>query len=468
MKMIGRLVTYLVPAALALTTLAGCKSFNGDKIRRTHAESYPQALAQVAERALAEKGPLGLEDCVRLALEHSLETRSAEIGQRIAKLDRKIAFANFLPSVSVDYMHYEFDPEISLKLGETAMNIDKVRTVTWQANMSIFNPATWFLYSMRKRGAEIAELVTDYTKQMTVLQVTLLYFQSLSLEEMDQALEAEWTAAMALEAELRALHDEGLLSEWQAEQAQVLVLARRIERDRTRRQLTESKADLLAVMGLSPMAELTLKAQRPLEPPTGTLAERIVEALLCHRQLHIADRSIEIQREQVKMAVANFLPQLFGFVSFPDSLDDFVGMSDQWMYGLSGTMTLFNGFANINEYKAARERREKSFLEREQASLAVMLEVVKAHLMLATVTEQTELAQQVYDVTAKRLAEAEQQWREGLVNSSELLDLRAERDKARVQAINARFQYQVSTATLLNVMGKTKIDYEEPSHDGQS
>jgi len=466
--MTNRAIITLLLASLAIVTLTGCKSFNGDRIRRQHAESYPQALAQVTEGALTEKGPLGLEDCIRLALEHSLETRSAEIQQRVAKLDRKIAFANFLPSVSVDYMHYEFDPEISLELDEKVMNIDKVRTVTWQANMSIFNPATWFLYSMRKRGEEIAELVTDYTRQMTVLQVTLLYYQSLSLEEMDQALEAEWAAAMALEAELRALHDEGLLSEWQAEQAQVLVLARRIERDRTRRALTESKADLLAVMGLSPTADLTLKAQTPLEAPSGPLADLIVEALLCHPQLQIADRNIEIQRDQVKVAVTNFLPKLFGFVSFPDSLDDLVETSDQWMYGLSGAMTLFNGFANINEYKAARERREKSFIEREQASLAVMLEVIKAHLVLTTVSEQTELAQQVYDVTAKRLAETEQKWREGLVNSSELLDLRAECDKARVQAINARFQYQVSTATLLNVMGKTKIDYEEPSHDGQS
>lgn len=466
--MTDRAIRTFLLASLAAVSLTGCKSFNGEKIRRGHAESYPQALAQVTEQALADKEPLGLEDCVRLALEHSLETRSAEIGQRIAKLDRKIAFANFLPSVSADYMHYEFDPEISLEFSDTTLNIDKVRAMTWQANMSIFNPATWFLYSMRKRGAEIAELVTDYTKQMTVLQVTLLYFQSLSLEEMDQALEGALAAAVATEAELRALHDEGLLSEWQAEQARVLVLARRIERDRTRRHLTESKADLLAVMGLSPMADITLQAQTPLERPPGALEELILEALLCHPQLRIADRSVEIGKEQVKVAVANFLPQLFGFVSFPDSLDDLVETSDQWMYGLSGTMTLFNGFANINEYKAARERREESFLEREQASLAVMLEVVRAHLMLATVTEQTELAQQVYAVTAKRLAETEQKWREGLVNSSELLDLRAERDKARVQAINARFQYQVSTATLLNVMGKTKIDYEEPEHDGAS
>ena len=118
--MVGRFATGLISTVFVLMTLTGCKSFDGEKVRREHARDYPQALAQTTERALAERGPLGLEDCIRLALEHSLETRSAEIEQRIARLDRKIAFANFLPSVKVDYMHYEFDPEIHLEIGDTA------------------------------------------------------------------------------------------------------------------------------------------------------------------------------------------------------------------------------------------------------------------------------------------------------------------------------------------------------------
>ena len=85
-----------------------------------------------------------------------------------------------------------------------------------------------------------------------------------------------------------------------------------------------------------------------------------LEALLSHPRLAIADRSIEIEKEKVKIALSNFLPRLFGFVYRPDSLEDFVSASDQWIYGMAGTLTLFNGFANINEYKAARERRREA------------------------------------------------------------------------------------------------------------
>lgn len=181
-----------------------------------------------------------------------------------------------------------------------------------------------------------------------------------------------------------------------------------------------------------------------------------------------ADRNVEIQKEQVKIALADFLPKLFGFVYRPESLDDLAGGSVDWVYGLNGAMTIFNEFANINEYKAAKERRQDSFLQRERATLSIILEVLRAHLTVITAQEQMALVAGALEVATERFNETEQQWREGLVSSSELLEAAAERDKVRAQAIGARFQHQVSTATLLNVMGKTRTDYEEPDYDGQS
>jgi outer membrane protein TolC len=450
--------------------IAGCRSFDGEKVRAEHARDYPQALAQWTAETVSPDTPLGLEECIRVALQNNLSIKSAEIQARIAKLDRKIAFANFLPQLSVGYSHYEFDPSLSIELPDAdPMTIEKVRSFMWQANASIFNPATWFLYSMRKRGAEIADLVTDYTRQMTVLQVTVDYFQCLSLAESEKALASELAAAVEMEKKLRDLSHEGLVRPWQANQAGVLVQARRIERDRTRRSLTQAKANLLATLGLSPLAQISLRTdEAPLDPPVSSLEDLVLEALLNRPQLQMADRNIAIQKEQVKIALAEFLPKLFGFVYRPESLEDIGPSSNQWIYGLSGTMTLFNGFANINEYKAARQRREASFLEREQATLSAILEVMRAYLTVATAYEQVALAQSALDVATQRFAETEQQWREGLVGSSDLLDVTARRDNARAQATAARFQYRVATATLFNVMGKTRLDYEEPHHDDQS
>jgi len=460
----------LLLASLAAVMLTGCQSFDGEKIRRDHADSYQEELAQKTAEALKSGQALTLDDCIRIALENSLEVRSAQIQQRIAKLERRTAFANFLPTVDLGYQYTNFDPQIVMKIGgfETPRSDKRVREVTWNIQMSVFNPATWFLYSMHSRGAEIAELVTEYTKQMTVLQVTASYFYCLSLGEYERVLDSQLKAAEALKTELEAFHAEGLASAWQAGQARILMLSHRIERDQTHRAYIQAEADLLTTMGLSPLAEVSLEAETFLRPVTGSLEDLVSEALLGHPQLRISDRTVAIEREAVKTAFANFLPVLMGFASHTDTSDSFLKYSNYWAGGLAGTLSVFNGFANINEYKAARERREESFLEREQASLAVMLAVIKAHLNLDTAAQEMQLAEENLKVVSAELVELQQKWQEGLVDSSELLDVTAQGDRARMQTINARFQYQVSAATLLNVMGKTKIDYEEPEHDGAS
>jgi len=455
---------------LGMVALTGCKSFDGDKVRREHVESYQQQLAEKTAETLADGAPLTLDDCIRIALDNSLQVRSAEIEARIAKLERKTAFANFLPAVSLNYQYTNFDPQVVMKIGgfEAARSDKRVREVTWDIQMSILNPATWFLYSMHTRGAEIADLVTDHTKQLTVLQITAGYFHCLSLAEYERALDSQIEAAEALQKDLEALENEGLASAWQAEQAGVLVLARQIERDRTGRARAQAESDLLVAMGLSPLAEISLRADASVDPVTGSLEDLVSEALLCHPQLRISDRAVAIQQEAVKVAFAGFLPVLQGFASRMDSTDSFLKYSNYWVGGLAGTLSVFNGFANINEYKAARQRREEVFLEREQASLAVILEVFKAHLNLQTAAQERAWAQQNLKVASDKLAEVRQQWQEGLISAPALLDLLAQRDGAQMQAINAGYRYQVATATLWNVMGKTKTDFEGVSHDDQS
>ena len=455
--------------SLALVYLAGCSSFDGQQVRREHAAEYPATLRDETEGVLSQHDTLGLEDCIRIAMSNNLETQSAAIQERIARLQRKVAFADFLPAVSLSYSHYEFDPAISLPLSETEpMNIDKARALLWSASVSVFSPATWFLYGMHERGEEIAEWVVRYTRQMVAQQVTVLYFQCLTLEQVKRSLAAEEEAAEALRSEVAALHQEGLVSGWQADQAAVYAQAQRAEMARTQRLYEQAKSALLAAMGLSPLADVTLASETPIDAPAGSLEELILEAMLCHPSLHIADRRIAIEKEKVKLAIANFLPVLGAFAYRPDALETSLLPSNQWIYGLAGTLTLFDGFANINEYKAARQRQEQAFIEREQATLALMLAVIRAQQNVETAQDQLDLAERAMDVASRRYAETQEKWKEGLIDSVGFLQGAAERAKAQMQVLAARFQHQVAGATLLNAMGKTETDIEEPRHEGQS
>jgi len=213
------------------------------------------------------------------------------------------------------------------------------------------------------------------------------------------------------------------------------------------------------------MADLSLKQDLPFGPIDRPLEDLVTEALLRQPRLQIADRQIAIEREKVRLAVANFLPNVMGFANRIDSSDSFLVYSDYWQFGLAGVLNVFDGLANIETYKAAKEKSKEAFIQREQQTLAVMVEVIQAYWDLQTAADRAELTARALDVAAGRLAEVRPKWQEGLVDTSDLLSSQADLDKAQMKALNARFQHQISIATLLNAVGITPVEPKESSHE---
>ena len=463
--MIHRASEILTIAIACVLLLSGCSNIDADAVRREHAESYQRTISEKTKEMLSDSNSLSLDDCIQIALRNNLSIRTAEIQKKLARLERKVAFSHFLPTVSLNYHYTRWDPQPKIRFGATGFTMhDKdVREITWNIQMSIFNPATWFLYSMHSRGYEIAELVTDYTRQAIALQITAQYFQCLSLEQMLKALESQVSAAEAVQKELTAYQQEGLIAAWQANQGGVLMLARQTELRQIQKSLGQAKAELLANMGLDPLSNITLELQMPLETPEGTLDELITEALLQHPNLAIADRQIAIEKEKVKFAISNFLPRLVGFANRVDTSDSYQVFTNYWMAGLNSTITVFNGFANLDQYEAAKERRKDAFIKREQATLTLMLQVIRASDQVQTAEDQMKLAKAFNDVAAEHLSEVIQKYEQGLVQASDMLAMIAEADKAQIQYLQAQLQYQTSIAVLINVMGKTQTSFKESS-----
>lgn len=446
---------------------SGCQSYDGEKARQEHVESFSRDLAERTNRVLSYGSILDLNSCIKYTLEHSYAARSADLQQRIAKLNKQVSFANFLPAVRLNAQHTWFDPNPAISFNGSAISMqDKhFRDVTWNIELALFNPATWNLYAMHKRGYEVAAIVNQHTRQAIALQVTSLYFQILSLEKVIEAAETQLSAAEVMVRELEAMHQEGLIAAWQTDQGQMIVLSRKTELHQYQRSLHQVRAELLGTMGLSPQSELQIQWDLPLTLPAGTLEDVLAQALLQHPSLAIADRQVAIDHEKVKLAIASFLPQVMGFAQRLDTNDSHQVFSNYWLAGLSGTMTIFNGFANINQYKAAKLQRQDAFIQREQSTMTLMIQVIRAWNQVQVAKEQIALARMAEHVADQRLRELRQQHRQGLVQTSDLLALIAENYQSRTQHLLAQVQYQTSIAMLLNVMGQTQIDFEESTND---
>jgi len=367
--------------------------------------------------------------------------------------------------LSVNYAVWDRQPStVMFGLLSAPMHDRRMVNTAIDVQMPIFAPATWFLYAMRQRGLDISKLVTEYTREQIALQVTVLYFHCLALEESERNLESQVAAAEKMREEAGLYWEEGLLTQWQREYAEARALAQRNALEKTKRMQIEARARLSAAMGLSPTADLRLKRDLPLAAPEEALEDLLLQARWSHPTLRISDRNVAIQTNRIRIAIAEFLPKLAGLLNYSNTTNSMMKYADATMLGLGGVMTLFDGFANIREYQIARQEKKSAMVQREEACLTVMLAVIRAHLNLENARGDLVLAEKALAVASGRLTEIEAQSAEGLVKPSDRLSALADRDAAAANATNARFMEQISIATLRNLVGSAYTGDEGTDH----
>lgn len=155
------------------------------------------------EREYLEKygNTLSLEETLEIARERNLDLRIKELEREIATLDKKIAFGNFLPSITLGGSYTRMDDDLNIEMGlnippisigqmqislpsslETKLIDESFYTTGVAAQIPIFVPSTWYLYSARQKGEDISKLAESFADKMLQLQVMSEYFYILALE----------------------------------------------------------------------------------------------------------------------------------------------------------------------------------------------------------------------------------------------------------------------------------------------
>ncbi len=449
----------VLPFALAaiLAGLAGCAT-DWDQVRASHVEQIADTLTERTRTALPADAVATLDDCIRIALANNLDVRSAEISQRLARLDRNIAFGAMLPQIDIQHTDAgRSKPHLVRSAnGYLEMSDERIAQTAVRVQQPIFVPQAWLVYQARKKGEDIAALVTERTRQIISLQVTAKYYACLSQTDARQAIAQSLKEAETLADEVAALRREGLATESELLRVRTLRQSRANDLAENARANASARAALLKTMGLDPFADIRLCVPAPVAAEPGSLPEQILLAMRNRMELRIADRQIGIRKDQIHLAIADFLPNLVGMASYNNTSDSYVRYGDFWTYGLSGVMTVFDGFRNVFAYKAARKQHEQAFVDREQTCLSIMLAVQAAGQQVDRATEQVELAQSALRAAAAELSEARAQWREGLLTPSRRREAMAQYDQARVNVALAAYQQQIAMAALRDVLGLTR------------
>ncbi len=439
----------LAVLSLALLLAAGCTRFEPARARREHIDTFTNTLARLAAAELSR--PLSLEDCVRVAMSNSYAARQADLRLTLNRIGKNVAFTAFLPTVaaSAGYKSYARDPKISERqFGEASVDI----------RLPIFMPSTWYLYAAQRQRVAVAETAAFYVRQGIVLQTSVAFFNCLVLQDTVAALETQLQAARETAERIRGLATEGLVTNWEGDQAAHLAEVRAFELAHARRALDLARGELLTAMGLPPAAPIRLAGPPPPSAPLeGKTADLVLKALEIHPELAMADRQVVISQQEVRQAFTAFLPTLSIFSTHTWTGNDLNSQAANWLSGLSGAWTLFNGLANVAQYKAAKVARTSSELAREETFLTIMLQVIGAEAALRNAEESEILFQSAFQVASSKFADYDAQAREGLRPLIDALDARAELDLAQVALVKSRYQRAIARASLELAMGMTAV-----------
>lgn len=449
--------------------LVSCSSVDNEKKQALRMKSLADKENESKKYFQKYNNTLTLDRAIQLSVERNLTLKTKTIEQEIAKLDRKIAFGNFLPKVSLGYSYTMLNDKIMGETKDTALPIplpislgletrlvDKnLSLFSVNAQMPIFVPATWFLYSARQKGENISSLTRDLTEKMIKLQTIGQYHYILALESEKEYLKQELESAKEFNRSAKiALEAEAILP-WEYEGTEQIVQMREFALKQNARDLQSAKMSLMNNLDMYPLLDFQLeKPQYNEDVKMPTLEETIYEALKNSELIQIREGAEDISKDVTKIAISNFLPKIVLTGGYFNTSNAALSDPDFFMGTLGGMFSIFNGFQNVYEYKKARKNQEIAFIKREEEIMKVIFETVNAYNSLESSKEEKDIALKNFAVSTGRFNQKKLEKETDSIDNWEYIQGVAEFEKALSLKEKAEYKYRVSLATLNMLTGK--------------
>lgn len=448
--------------------LVGCSNTQVEKEKLVSAQE---------EREYLEKygATLSLDEVVEIARERNLDLRIKKLESEIATLDKKIAFGNFLPSITLGGSYTRMDDNIDIEMGIPKVSIPSIGTLPLPssidarlidenfhttgvaAQIPIFVPSTWYLYSARQKGEDISKLAESFADKMLQLQVMSEYFYILSLESERDTLINNLKSSQELEKKVEiSLKVEGVL-EWELQKVQALVESQKIALDRNARDLRIAKMNLKRTLNLNMQEDMKLEKIESKEIELPTLEECIYTALNGNEILQIREKGQEINEDLKKIAITNFLPKIVLGGGYINNSNHTLADPDFLFGNVSGVISIFNGFKNINEYKKAVKREKIGELTLEKQFMTTVLEVTKAYENVKTTQELWNMAKLNYEAEVGKLRQRGVERKVEMIGDEEYFKALAEYNTALSLKEKIQYQYELALGALSIAMGEAPL-----------
>lgn len=225
---------------------------------------------------------------------------------------------------------------------------------------------------------------------------------------------------------------------------------------RARNGVELARAALRAVLALP--AETSLEIRPPtasLELPVESLAQALQRAHQQRPELSAAQALVRARENEWAAERAAYLPRVDLVGSYGQNATNLKWSSsrDNWFFGATAELDLFNGLRTAQRVRAAAERLAQARRELERTRLAVELEVQQAFLAWREAREREQVTRIALGAAEEALRMVSEQYAQGAVTVTRYLEAEAARSASQARAVTARHDARRATVTLRKAMG---------------
>lgn len=424
-------------------------------------------LLALCSSAMAEEMVFDLDGAILYALEHNRSLKVDSYDEEIAALKIDEANAGFLPKLSLNGSYSVFDniSVSTISLGSAPMSFqsqpDRASSIGLSLTQPIFTGGALINgYQLSRLGRDIAKDKTSSNRSDLIRQIKETYLGILLSRELIKVSEESIEVAQAHLNVAKARYDVGLASRYDVLRGEVQVANLKPSLINMQNTLTNAKLGLGILLGLSEGQTADVSGSLSIEPFEITLEDCIAKARAQRPELSLMRRSEEVAERSLALARSAYYPKVFLIGGYTHSLNEYnMGASfgsASWSDLLQGTLSLqwdfFDGWAASAKIKQALIAKTQTRANLDQLDQSVRMEVENYYNSFLAAKETVASQEMNVENGKEGLRIAEARYKEGLMQSVDVMDAQLALNLAQTNYYKAIYDYQVAIARLKKAM----------------
>ena len=439
---------------------------------------------------------LTLDEAIQLALQNNRDIKVSYLNTEKSRAAVREAFGYALPSIDVaaDFSHFLMKPKMpfpdfqalltnatyNILFEENIIPRDEnkylpVETTlqsfalenTYSASLTLtqvlFSSAVFEGIGASQTYYDLSKAELNNTVSKTILSVQTAFYGVLLNQAVLEITNASFTNAQDNFNNVKALYEQGMVSEFDMLQAEVQVENIRPILLRIENGLITAKDGLKIILGIEQTADIDVSGEIQLDSIDISDEDELVrEALVSNFNIKSLDLKKQVDEAFIQLDVSEYWPTLaaFGNYTYTGTSDDLAFQNyDYSTVGLSLTFNLWQGNRTKNAVEQSTITYKQTEEQLNQLKDYTVLEVnakiqeLKRVKSLIEVQERTvNLAQRAYDISKVR-------YQEGTGSQLELQNADQDLRQARLNRVQAIHSYLVTKYELDQLLGRTNPQY---------